>query len=140
MKAFAGHFRLPAFFLFILFLGIIFGVYAIKYPKLFKSKAHEFGEIKLVNPNGQVLDTNTTTTPQILLQIETPNWSEISQSLIINFVKKAYAQENSCTYFEEPQNCPNGGTRKCQGTDEGNGCHYNQEVEEAFLKLFITPN
>ncbi|MBI2074913.1 MAG: hypothetical protein HYT83_03710, partial [Candidatus Levybacteria bacterium] len=33
-----------------------------------------------------------------------------------------------CIYEEYPRNCPNGGTRKCKGSNEGEGCHYNPEI------------
>ena len=43
-----------------------------------------------------------------------------------------YAQDAAyCTYNEATQNCANGGTRACNGTNEGNGCHYNPDVDPA---------
>ena len=42
-----------------------------------------------------------------------------------------YRPKQTCPYQEDPQNCPYGGTRNCTGTDEGQGCHYNSEVDPA---------
>lgn len=38
-------------------------------------------------------------------------------------------QSTICTYSEAPRDCPYGGTRVCTGTDKGQGCHYNPDVD-----------
>ena len=43
-------------------------------------------------------------------------------------VQTGQAQSTGCTYEEL---CPNGGTHTCQGSDEGQGCHYNPSINPA---------
>lgn len=113
-----------------LLLGVVGGVYLVRHPQIFKSKAAEFGDVKIIKDDQEiqstVIDTN-----QFQLQIETPDWAQSSQSFNL-FVSTIYAQDTvTCPYNEEPQNCPNGGTRTCQGSDEGDGCHYNPDIDPA---------
>lgn len=39
------------------------------------------------------------------------------------------SQSTICTYSGAPRDCPGEGTRTCTGTDEGQGCHYNSNVD-----------
>lgn len=153
-----------------LLLGVVGGMYLVTHPQVFKSKASENGAVIILDGSGQQLENNTTTTPNIKLNIELPDWnSNPSQSFNFSLVKEAKAYHGSCldTYndciywegyicddnthscilqsqplpainniceYEESAGlevCQYGGRRICKGTNEGEGCHYNENVVPA---------